>query len=81
MRSIVARGNRHTPKGPKGEIPGMELAGMAPMHVTPAFTANAPNITPRGLADRSDAEIRKMMTQGRAARRHDHPPHEFAAAL
>ena len=28
MKSIVACGNCHTPKGPKGEIPGMELAGM-----------------------------------------------------
>ena len=46
MRSIVACGNCHTPKGPKGDIPGMELAGMAPMAKEPGFTANAPNITP-----------------------------------
>ena len=46
MRSFVACGNCHTPKVPKGELANMELAGMAQMEVTPAFTANAPNITP-----------------------------------
>jgi|GEM_PF-5013893 hypothetical protein len=29
--AVVACGNCHTPKGPRGDIPGMELAGMAPM--------------------------------------------------
>ena len=27
MLSIVACGNCHTPKGPQGDVPGMELAG------------------------------------------------------
>jgi mono/diheme cytochrome c family protein len=30
MTSIVACGNCHTPKGPTGDVPGMELTGMAP---------------------------------------------------
>ena len=29
MLSIVACGNCHTPKGPQGDVPGMELAGLA----------------------------------------------------
>ena len=45
MQSIVACGNCHTPKGPNGEIPGMELAGGFKFDEKP-FTAYAPNITP-----------------------------------
>lgn len=68
MRSIVACGNCHTPKGPKGELPGMELAGMAPMHKIPAFTANAPNITPdreTGIGGWSEAQIIAAIREGR----------------
>jgi mono/diheme cytochrome c family protein len=60
MRAIVACGNCHTPKDPEGEIPGMELAGMAPFFETPEFTANAPNITPddeTGIGTWSDEQI------------------------
>ncbi len=60
MKSIVACGNCHTPKGPKGDLPGMELAGLAPLEKTPAFTADAPNITldkQTGSGDWTDAQI------------------------
>lgn len=68
MRSIVACGNCHTPKGPNGELPGMELAGMAPMEVTPAFTANAPNITPdreTGIGSWTDEQIIDAIREGK----------------
>ena len=45
MQSIVACGNCHTPKGPNGELPGMELAGGFKFD-EPPFTAYASNITP-----------------------------------
>jgi mono/diheme cytochrome c family protein len=45
MRSIVACGNCHTPKGPQGELPGMELAGNVTIE-DDAFTAVTSNITP-----------------------------------
>jgi len=68
MKSIVACGNCHTPKGPEGEIPGMELAGMAPFFVTPEFTANAPNLTPdpeTGIGNWTDAQIITAIREGR----------------
>ena len=45
MRSIVACGNCHTPQGPKGPIPGMELAGGLKIEEK-EFTVYTPNITP-----------------------------------
>jgi mono/diheme cytochrome c family protein len=68
MRSIVACGNCHTPKGPSGEPPGMELAGMAPFFETPEMTANAPNITPdreTGIGAWTDAQIVTAIRDGR----------------
>ena len=68
MQSIVACGNCHTPKGPKGEIPGMELAGWAEIESNPAFTASAPNITPdeeTGIGGWTDAEIAAAIREGR----------------
>lgn len=68
MKSIVACGNCHTPKGPKGEIPGMELAGFPKLEVTPVFTANAPNITQHketGIGDWTDAQIVAAIREGR----------------
>jgi len=68
MRSIVACGNCHTPKAPAGEIEGMELAGMQRLEVNPAFTANAPNITPdkeTGIGTWTDAEIIASIREGR----------------
>jgi mono/diheme cytochrome c family protein len=68
MKSIVACGNCHTPKGPKGDLPGMELAGMAPFFKTPAFVANAPNITPdkeTGIGAWTDAQIITAIREGK----------------
>ena len=45
MNSIVACGNCHTPQGPDGPLPGMELAGGLVIE-DPAFTVHTPNITP-----------------------------------
>lgn len=68
MQSIVACGNCHTPKGPNGEIPGMELAGMSPFEKTPAFDANAPNITQdkeTGIGSWTDAQIIASIREGK----------------
>lgn len=59
-----ACGNCHTPKGPDGPIPGMDLAGML-VEKNDAFTAIAPNITPGGrIADWSDDELAKAIREG-----------------
>lgn len=68
MRSIVACGNCHTPKGPEGELPGMELAGWENLVETPEFTARSPNITPdvdTGIGSWTDAEIIAAIREGR----------------
>lgn len=67
-RSIVACGNCHTPKGPDGELEGMELAGMAPFFELPQFTANAPNITPdeaTGIGGWTDEQIARAIREGK----------------
>lgn len=67
MRGVVACGNCHTPKGPKGEIPGMELAGGFKMEEVP-FTAIAPNITPdaeTGIGKWTDNQIIAAIREGR----------------
>src|ERR1700738_3346027 len=59
MRSIVACGNCPTPKGPQGELPGMELAGNLKIE-DDAFTAVTSNITPdpqTGIGKWTDAQI------------------------
>jgi mono/diheme cytochrome c family protein len=66
MQSIVACGNCHTPKGPDGEIPGMELAGGFKFDEKP-FTAYAPNITPdkeTGVGNWTDAQLIKAIREG-----------------
>ncbi|ANK83254.1 MAG: cytochrome C [Rhizobiales bacterium NRL2] len=68
MRAIVACGNCHTPKGPEGELPGMELAGWAEIESNPAFTASAPNITPdpeTGIGGWTDRQIIDAIREGR----------------
>ena len=68
MQSIVACGNCHTPKGPTGELAGMELAGMQNIEVTPVFTAHAPNITmdeATGIGSWSDEQIMTAIREGR----------------
>ena len=66
MQSIVACGNCHTPKGPNGEIPGMELAGGFKFD-EPPFTAYASNITPdkdTGIGNWTDAQLIKAIREG-----------------
>ena len=68
MKSIVACGNCHTPKNADGDIPGLELAGMAPLIDIPPFTANAPNITPdrdTGIGDWTDRQIVAAIREGK----------------
>lgn len=68
MQSIVACGNCHTPKGPNGELSGMELAGMQNIEVTPVFTAHAPNITmdiETGIGGWKDEEIIRAIREGK----------------
>ncbi|PLX35262.1 MAG: cytochrome C [Hyphomicrobiales bacterium] len=68
MRSVVACGNCHTPKGPKGELPGMELAGMSNLDVRAFWTTHAPNITQdkeTGIGAWSDAQIIAAIREGK----------------
>jgi mono/diheme cytochrome c family protein len=67
MNGIVACGNCHTPQGPEGPVPGLELAGGMPIE-DPAFTAYATNLTPdpkTGLGRWSDADIITAIREGR----------------
>jgi mono/diheme cytochrome c family protein len=67
MQSIVACGNCHTPKGPTGDIPGMELAGMTPFEDLPQFTVHTPNLTPdkeTGLGNWTDEQIINAIREG-----------------
>jgi mono/diheme cytochrome c family protein len=67
MQSIVACGNCHTPKGPQGEPPGMELAGGLKFEEKP-FTAYASNITPdreTGIGKWTDAQIIAAIREGK----------------
>src|SRR3546814_13521922 len=67
MRGSCACGNCHTPQGPDGPLPGMELAGGLKME-DPAFTAYGANLTPdveTGIGGWSDAEIVTAIREGR----------------
>jgi mono/diheme cytochrome c family protein len=67
MRSIVACGNCHTPQGPDGPVPGMELAGGLDVSL-PGSVAYASNITPdpeTGIGNWTDAEIITAIREGR----------------
>jgi mono/diheme cytochrome c family protein len=67
MQSIVACGNCHTPKGPEGDLPDMELAGGFKIE-EPPFTVYAPNITPdeeTGIGTWTDAEIITSIREGK----------------
>lgn len=64
VRGPAGCGNCHTPLGPEGPVPGMELAGRL-VEDNPAFTAYAPNITPSGPAGQwSDAELARAIREG-----------------
>jgi mono/diheme cytochrome c family protein len=68
MQSIVACGNCHTPKGPTGDIPGMELAGISSFEDIPAFTAHSPNLTPdkeTGIGNWTDEQIIASIREGK----------------
>lgn len=67
MQAIVACGNCHTPQGPEGPLPGMELAGGLELP-DPAFTAYSANITPdkaTGIGRWTDAQIIAAIREGR----------------
>ncbi len=67
MNSIVACGNCHTPQGPNGPQPGMELAGGFLIEEK-EFTIYAPNITPdkaHGIGNWSDAQIITAIREGK----------------
>jgi len=67
MNSIVACGNCHTPQGPDGPLPGMELAGGLVIE-DPAFTVRTPNITPdpeTGIGTWTDDQIIAAIREGR----------------
>jgi mono/diheme cytochrome c family protein len=67
MNSIVACGNCHTPQGPDGPLPGMELAGGLLIEDA-AFTVHTPNITPdseTGIGGWTDAQIITATREGR----------------
>ena len=64
MQGPAACGNCHTPQGPDGPMPGMELAGML-VEKNDAFTAVAPNITPASrVAGWTDAELARAIREG-----------------
>jgi mono/diheme cytochrome c family protein len=67
INSIVACGNCHTPQGPDGPVPGMELAGGLVIQEE-AFTVHTPNITPdpeTGIGGWTDAQIITAIREGR----------------
>ena len=67
INGIVACGNCHTPQGPDGPLPGMELAGGLVIEA-PELTVSTPNITPdveTGIGGWSDEEIVTAIREGR----------------
>ena len=67
INSIVACGNCHTPQGPDGPLPDMELAGGLVIQEE-AFTVHTPNITPdpeTGIGTWTDAQIIAAIRDGR----------------
>lgn len=67
VQSIVACGNCHTPKGPDGDLPDKELAGMAPVEANAMWTANGSNITPdkeTGIGRWTEEELTVAIREG-----------------
>ncbi len=67
VEGIVACGNCHTPQGPDGPLPGMDLAGGLLFDLE-GMTAYSANITPdveTGIGGWSDAEIITAIREGR----------------
>jgi len=66
MNGVVACGNCHTPQGPDGPVPGMELAG-GMVFDEGVFVARAPNITPdgaTGVGGWSDEDLARAIREG-----------------
>ncbi len=67
VNGIAACGNCHTPQGPNGPAPGMEMAGGMPIADT-MFTAYAANLTPdpeTGIGRWTDEQIITAMREGK----------------
>lgn len=68
VTTIAACGNCHTPKGPQGDLPGMELAGGMVLEEPGLFRAVGPNITPdpeTGIGRWTDAQIATAIREGK----------------
>ncbi len=66
VNTIMTCGNCHSPKGPKGDIPGKHFSGGLTWD-EPPFKVTAPNITQdkeTGIGKWSDADIKKLLRQG-----------------
>lgn len=67
VETVAACGNCHTPKGPRGDLPNMALAGGFTIE-EPPFTAIASNITPdpdTGISKWSDAQLFLAIREGK----------------
>ncbi len=68
VNGIAACGNCHTPKGPNGDLPGMDLAGGQVLEEPGLFRAVASNITQdreTGIGAWTDAQIALAIREGR----------------
>jgi mono/diheme cytochrome c family protein len=67
VQSIVACGNCHTPQGPNGPQPGMELAGGLKIDdkVFSAYTANLTPDRETGIGGWTDAQIASAIREGK----------------
>jgi mono/diheme cytochrome c family protein len=66
VEGIAGCGNCHTPKGPQGDLPGMNLAGGMVFEEQP-FRAVASNITPdleTGIGRWTDAQLARAIREG-----------------
>ena len=67
VRGIAACGNCHTPKGPDGDLPGMELAGMIYRDNEGNVIYQLPNITPdveTGIGGWTDEQLVVAIREG-----------------
>ena len=67
VRGIAACGNCHTPKGPEGDLPGMEMAGMIYRDSEGNVIYELPNITPdveTGVGGWTDGQLVAAIRDG-----------------
>lgn len=67
VRGIAACGNCHTPKGPEGDLPGMEMAGMIYRDSEGNVIYQLPNITPdheTGVGGWTDEQLVAAIREG-----------------